>query len=232
MRCIFLVPRLYSRSRVHACRITVDHYPFINVAIHWGGELNMSKKESRSSLHTVTIGDCGYCGKTIHTDKNKALPLECQKCSELYHVSCLKGERPSVLLGDQLWLFRCAFCSPLGQETCTRPNLQWWGTQKYLWCHSSARSEEVRNRIPCDLGMTRTKLPLWHGSVDDKWLQGISSSNIILILLIADRICIWGITPRNHQNLIYYFGEIKVMTQYFSPSMWSFCTSSDHNVAM
>ena len=87
---------------------------------------NMSiKKESHTSVHTVAIGDCGYCGKTIHTDKNKALPLECQKCSELYHVSCLRGERPSVLLGDQLWLFRCAFCSPLGQETCTRPNLQW-----------------------------------------------------------------------------------------------------------
>ena len=104
------------------CACAVDHLPISPRGQH---SCDMSKKESRSSLETVAIGDCGYCGKSIHTDKNKALPLECQKCSELYHVSCLKGERPSVLLGDQLWLFRCAFCSPLGQETCTRPNLQW-----------------------------------------------------------------------------------------------------------
>ena len=117
--------RLYSRSRVHAESLSTITRLSTWLYAEEGNLIIMSKKESRSSLHTVTIGDCGYCGKTIHTDKNKALPLECQKCSELYHVSCLKGERPSVLLGDQLWLFRCAFCSPLGQETCTRPNLQW-----------------------------------------------------------------------------------------------------------
>ena len=197
-----------------------------------GNLIIMSKKESRSSLHTVTIGDCGYCGKTIHTDKNKALPLECQKCSELYHVSCLKGERPSVLLGDQLWLFRCAFCSPLGQETCTRPNLQWWGTQNTY--DATVQLDQRKYEIIFHVTWA-WHVPNYHRgmgrapSVDDKSLQGISSSNITFDrwshLYLRD-------TPRNHQNLIYYFGEIKVMTQYFSPSMWSFRTSSDHNVAM
>lgn len=83
---------------------------------------SMSNKDPRPK---VSLGECGYCGKAILADKNKVLPLECQKCSELYHVNCLKGEKPPVLLGDQLWVFRCAFCSSLGQETCTRPNLQW-----------------------------------------------------------------------------------------------------------
>ena len=100
--------------------LVIDHYPLHLVLVE-----EMSKKESRSSLLSGDLGECGYCGKSIYTDKNKPLPLECQKCSELYHVSCLKGERPTVLLGDQLWVFRCALCSPLGQESCTRPNLQW-----------------------------------------------------------------------------------------------------------
>ena len=129
------IDTLFFQQYIYVCR----PLPFINCppragityTILWCWRVKMSKKDSKSS--SQSLGECGYCGKSISADKNKALPLECQKCSELYHVSCMKGEKPSVLLGDQLWLFRCAFCSPLGQETCTRPNLQWWVTQSYVW---------------------------------------------------------------------------------------------------
>lgn len=79
----------------------------------------------KQQMQTAVMGECGYCGKTIELN-NKVLPLECKKCKGLYHVNCLRGDKPPVLLGDQLWVFTCAFCDPLGRESCVRPNLQWW----------------------------------------------------------------------------------------------------------
>lgn len=69
--------------------------------------------------------ECGYCGKVAVCSGDKWLPLECHKCQGLFHLICLKGERPPALMGDQLFHFTCAFCSPLGNEQCSRPNLQW-----------------------------------------------------------------------------------------------------------
>ncbi len=79
-----------------------------------GGEGEVSK----------ILGECGYCGKTI-LHKERLLPLECIRCRNLYHVRCLRGTKPQVFLGDNLYLFTCAFCGALGKEKWERPNLQW-----------------------------------------------------------------------------------------------------------
>lgn len=79
---------------------------------------------SPSSPHPVLYGECGYCNQTI-TNEDQYLPLECQKCHDYFHLSCLRGDRPPVLLGDQLFYFTCGLCDPLGLEHCFRPNLQW-----------------------------------------------------------------------------------------------------------
>ncbi|KAL5481839.1 hypothetical protein EMCRGX_G022092 [Ephydatia muelleri] len=79
---------------------------------------------SPSSPHPVLYGECGYCNQTI-TNEDQYLPLECQKCHDYFHLPCLRGDRPPVLLGDQLFYFTCGLCDPLGLEHCFRPNLQW-----------------------------------------------------------------------------------------------------------
>ncbi len=70
------------------------------------------------------VGECGYCGKVI-LHKDRLLPLECLHCKNLYHVRCLRGPKPRVFLGDNLYRFTCAFCGSLGKESWERPNLQW-----------------------------------------------------------------------------------------------------------
>ena len=72
----------------------------------------------------MLYGECGYCNQTI-TNEDQYLPLECQKCHDYFHLPCLRGDRPPVLLGDQLFYFTCGLCDPLGLEHCFRPNLQW-----------------------------------------------------------------------------------------------------------
>ncbi len=72
------------------------------------------------------LGECGYCGKAV-LHKDRLLPLECLQCKNLYHVRCLRGPKPPVFLGDNLYKFTCAFCGSLGKEAWERPNLQWWG---------------------------------------------------------------------------------------------------------
>lgn len=81
--------------------------------------------KDRYSLDAAVLGECGYCGHTIMAKKHKPLPLECFNCKGVYHVSCLRGKKPQVLLGDQLFKFTCAYCSPMGRESCSRPYLQW-----------------------------------------------------------------------------------------------------------
>ena len=69
--------------------------------------------------------ECGYCGQPISIDEKHQLPLECVKCHGLFHLDCLKGKKPSALMGDQLFHFTCALCDTLGMEYCIRPSLQW-----------------------------------------------------------------------------------------------------------
>lgn len=71
------------------------------------------------------IGECRYCGKSI-LHKGRLLPLECMDCKNLYHVRCLRGNKPPIFLGDNLYRFTCAFCGSLGKESWERPNLQWY----------------------------------------------------------------------------------------------------------
>ena len=80
------------------------------------------------------LGECGYCSKAIH-HKERLLPLECMQCKNLYHVRCLKGNKPPVFLGDNLYNFTCAFCGSLGKESWERPNLQW-----YVLCNGGVNS--------------------------------------------------------------------------------------------
>ena len=70
------------------------------------------------------LGQCGYCGKIILI-KEKILPLECKKCKGLFHVRCLRGPKPPVFLGDNLYWFTCGPCGSLGRESWERPHLQW-----------------------------------------------------------------------------------------------------------
>lgn len=70
------------------------------------------------------LGECGYCGRVIE-DGGKTLPLECAQCQRVFHHGCLRGQKPRVFLGDQLFFFTCAHCDPVGLEQCSRPNLQW-----------------------------------------------------------------------------------------------------------
>jgi len=80
----------------------------------------------QSSLILHVAMECGYCGRAVQPE-DKWLPVECHKCQGLFHLGCLKGERPPALMGDQLFHFTCAYCRPLGNEQCYRPNLHWWG---------------------------------------------------------------------------------------------------------
>ena len=81
-------------------------------------------EQSYSSSSSKIVGQCGYCGKAILL-KEKILPLECMKCKGLHHVKCLRGSKPPVFLGDNLYLFTCSLCGSLGKESWERPHLQW-----------------------------------------------------------------------------------------------------------
>jgi cytochrome c1 len=80
---------------------------------------------SREGDTAKVVGECRYCGKAI-LHKERLLPLECLECKHLFHVRCLRGAKPPVFLGDNLYRFTCAFCGSLGKETWERPNLQWY----------------------------------------------------------------------------------------------------------
>ena len=84
------------------------------------GELSSGTGEGGTKI----IGECGYCGKAI-LQKERILPLECLKCKGYFHVRCLRGSKPPVFWGDNLFRFNCGFCGPLGKENWERFNLQW-----------------------------------------------------------------------------------------------------------
>ncbi len=86
-------------------------------------QLGASASGGEVSLAKLT-GECHYCGKAVY-NKERLLPLECSECKNLFHVRCLKGSKPQVFLGDNLYRFTCAFCGRLGKEAWERPNLQW-----------------------------------------------------------------------------------------------------------
>ncbi len=78
-------------------------------------ELYQSKEESIS---------CGYCDGAL--DHTHHLPLICCECNKSFHVDCLSGDKPSVVLGDQLFTFFCLNCSPTGRDAWNRLYLNWY----------------------------------------------------------------------------------------------------------
>ncbi len=96
-------------------------------SINTSGTGGSSSREHHSHQSSAAVlGECGYCGQTIVAKKHKFLPLECSNCRGVYHVSCLRGNKPQTLLGDQLFKFSCAYCSTMGTEICSRPYLHWY----------------------------------------------------------------------------------------------------------
>lgn len=106
-----------------------EEHLFVTTPYHSTHVLKMSASTSASKEDVgdaaKLIGECRYCGKAI-LQKERLLPLECLECKNLFHVRCLRGAKPPVFLGDNLYRFTCAFCGSLGKETWERPNLQWY----------------------------------------------------------------------------------------------------------
>ncbi|KAK2185843.1 hypothetical protein NP493_221g01028 [Ridgeia piscesae] len=62
-----------------------------------------------------------YCG----TSTSDSGTLMCEKCSQSYHIGCLKYGGLSPLQGDIFFTLICARCSDTGEEIHTRMKLSW-----------------------------------------------------------------------------------------------------------
>ena len=67
---------------------------------------------------------CCYCDGVL--DHTHHLPLVCCECDKFFHVDCLSGDKPAVVLGDQLFTFFCSNCSPTGRDAWNRLYLNWY----------------------------------------------------------------------------------------------------------